>query len=140
MIKTKITKPAPAVKVTKTPIPKATKTKTVLKVKTPKTKTVKKDKTNLHSLSLEELAKMGPTAKELQMLKTTPKPVQNLVMRVTMLGIRALERVEDLEAILALLDQMVRESQKSKTRKKNPSTNGTKTATKTLKSGAQTIS
>jgi hypothetical protein len=83
---------------------------------------------------------MTPTAKELQMLKTLPTPVQNLVMRVTLMGIRALERVEELETILALLDEMARESQKSKTRKKNPSTNGTKTATKTLKSGAQTIS
>jgi len=132
MIKTRTTKPAPAIK--------ATKAKTAKIPKATKTKTVKKDKTDLLSLPLEELAKMGPTDKELQMIKTAPKPVQNLMRRVTLLGIRALERVEELEAILALLDAMARESQKSKTRKKTPSTNGTKTATKTRKNGAQTTS
>lgn len=119
---------------------KTKKTSPAAKVPAKKTKTVKKTKKDLLEMSLSELMEAAPkiTPKmEKEMATLTPKTKETLAL-VTLTTIRAIQRVQELEAGLDLLEAALRE--KEKTSRKKTSTSGTKAANRTQKSGAKTTS
>jgi hypothetical protein len=105
--------------------------------KTKKTKTVKRD---LREMSLTELMAAAPkiTPKmEKELATLTPKTKETLAL-VTLTAIRAIQRVQELETGLDLLEAALREEEK--TSRKKTLTSGTKAASRTRKNGAKTTS
>ncbi len=122
---------------------KTKKTSLAAKVPAKKAKTTKKAtkaKKDPMEMDLEELMKIAPkiTPKvEAELTKMSPKARETMKL-VTLIAIRAIQRVQHQQTILDLLETAVAE--KEKTSKKKTSTSGTKVASRTRKSGAKTTS
>jgi hypothetical protein len=100
----------------------------------------KKTKKEMVEMSLSELMAAAPkiTPKmEKELAALTPKTKETLAL-VTMTAIRAIQRVQELETGLDLLEAALREEEK--TSRKKTSTSGTKAASRTRKNGAKTTS